>query len=408
MAIFEYEENQKKMWRFYLQMRSKIKPQIRLQRRGAGYSSKKLAEEAERRQFVQIVSEVTRLESVGSTWGDVVERWEAFHELYPTQKYALTTIRDHVALLKNWTKPWLKKCASELNRGDGRALLSQVLQLGKSGGFQKRLKNTINVIYTWGIDEGIISNVKHSPVYGIDVSFRKQDPLPEILTLEQVQKLLREAVERRHAWAPIWTVTVLTGCRNGEVLGLRKEDIDLVSEEDAIKQMNLRPENRSFGLIRLTRAWNSRFKTHGPLKGRYWRNVPVSSELYWVLKKLMSVDYGNDQHGSFLLPRFSEWKEGEQAKVLRMFCTEIGIPSVRFHTLRACFATHLISKGVPSSTVMKICGWRELKTAERYIRLAGIDERGATEGLGFVPSEQGALEKVVSLYDFRAKRANDE
>ena len=87
-----------------------------------------------------------------------------------------------------------------------------------------------------------------------------------------------------------------------------------------------------------------------------------------------------------------------------MFCKEVGIPSVRFHTLRACFATHLISRGVPSATVMKICGWRELKTAERYIRLAGINERGATEGLEFIPTEQGIMEKVVNMYDFRANR----
>ena len=56
-----------------------------------------------------------------------------------------------------------------------------------------------------------------------------------------------------------------------------------------------------------------------------------------------------------------------------------------------------------AATVMKICGWRELKTAERYIRLAGVDERGATEGLNFVPTDQGIMEKVVNMYDFRAR-----
>ena len=177
----------------------------------------------------------------------------------------------------------------------------------------------------------------------------------------------------------------------------------MIPEEEANQQMNLPPEKRSFGLIRLTRAWNSRFKNYGPLKGRYWRNVPISSELYWVLKELMCIDFGSDAHGKYLLPHFPEWKDGEQAKILRNFCREISIPPVRFHTLRACFATHLISRGVPSATVMKICGWRELKTAERYIRLAGVDERGATEGLGFIPTEQGVVEKVVSLYDFKAR-----
>jgi ribulose bisphosphate carboxylase small subunit len=41
---------------------------------------------------------------------------------------------------------------------------------------------------------------------------------------------------------------------------------------------------------------------------------------------------------------------------------------------------------------------------QRYIRLAGIDEAGATEVLRFVPSEEAVMEKVVSLYGYRRGR----
>lgn len=50
---------------------------------------------------------------------------------------------------------------------------------------------------------------------------------------------------------------------------------------------------------------------------------------------------------------------------------------------------------------MKICGWKDLKTMERYIRLASVDERGATEGLEFVPTQQGIMENVVRMFEFR-------
>ena len=52
---------------------------------------------------------------------------------------------------------------------------------------------------------------------------------------------------------------------------------------------------------------------------------------------------------------------------------------------------------------MKICDWRDLKTMQRYIRLAGIHEAGATEALRFVPTEEAVMEKVVSMYDHRRK-----
>jgi hypothetical protein len=35
---------------------------------------------------------------------------------------------------------------------------------------------------------------------------------------------------------------------------------------------------------------------------------------------------------------------------------------------------------------MKICGWKDLKTMQRYIRLAGIEIDGATEVLKVLPS----------------------
>lgn len=47
---------------------------------------------------------------------------------------------------------------------------------------------------------------------------------------------------------------------------------------------------------------------------------------------------------------------------------------------------------------MKICGWKNLKTMEIYVRLAGVNEAGATECLEILLMEV-VMENVVSLYN---------
>ncbi len=46
---------------------------------------------------------------------------------------------------------------------------------------------------------------------------------------------------------------------------------------------------------------------------------------------------------------------------------------------------------------MKICGWKDLDVMTRYIRLAGIDESGATDCLKLITPRE-AMDKVVDLF----------
>jgi len=81
----------------------------------------------------------------------------------------------------------------------------------------------------------------------------------------------------------------------------------------------------------------------------------------------------------------------------REFCEGIGMTSVKFHALRACFATQLLRDSIAPIVVMKICGWKDLKTMQKYIRLAGIEIEGATEKLKILPPKD-VMGRVVQLF----------
>jgi len=401
MAVTKYEKDGKTFWRVYIDLRGRGNSTARVQKRVNGLTSEREANAEEKRLIRELSEQITRLEAQGLSWGDVVDRWVAQQELFPTRQYAVATVPDHAALMRNWTTPWLKRSASELNRGDGREIDRLAEAAGKNGAFRKKIKNTINVIYKWGIEERLITGVHESPVFGLEVQMEREERRPEVLTSEEIKSLLRKAREQNHPWYPIWVIAVLTGCRSGELHQLKRGDVEVISREAAIEEDQKPFHQKRYGFIRVRKSWNTRFKQVGPTKAGYWRTVPVSSEVYWFLMNERQLERLRPEE--FLLPRFSDWTKGGQARTLRAFCIGNSLPSIRFHTLRACFATQLISTGIPATVVMKICGWRDLKTMQRYIRLAGIDEAGATEVLRFIPTEEAVMEKVVSLYDHRKK-----
>jgi integrase len=61
----------------------------------------------------------------------------------------------------------------------------------------------------------------------------------------------------------------------------------------------------------------------------------------------------------------------------------LGLPPIKFHDLRATWATLMLSKGVEPIKVMIMGGWKDLKTMQIYIRKAGVDIKGITDRLNF-------------------------
>ena len=97
-------------------------------------------------------------------------------------------------------------------------------------------------------------------------------------------------------------------------------------------------------------------------------------------------------------PHFPEWKNGNAGEVVRRFLKSIGInKEIVFHTLRACFATHLLSQGVEPLKVMRMGGWSDLKTFQIYLRISGVDVKGLTEGFSILPSIEDSFTNVLNL-----------
>ena len=381
MGIKTYRRDEKVYWKVYVNLRSKKSSKIRKQKTVSEIESLAAARRIEKQVLAELAAELAIEINQGVSWEKVLELWEkdAFAGLL--KKYDPSTIKDTVSGLKKWTVSWLKEAADNLSRASGKDILKFMVTSGLSSKGQQKIRSMVNTVWNYGVEERLIKSLP-SPMSGI-VFDNKSEKVPEVLNIVEIKKFLEAARDLDNPWYPIWSVALLTGMRNGELYALEWTDIDF--------------EN---SMIRVSRSYDSRTDRYKSTKAGYWRNIPISPQLLKVLVDLRAALPLRElpEHRKFVLPHLNYWTKGLQAKELRLFLKSIGMRDVKFHALRACFATQLLSKGIPAAVVMKICGWKNLKTMEYYVRLAGVDEAGATDVLNLMPNEREVMNNVVSLF----------
>ncbi|MFK7823746.1 MAG: tyrosine-type recombinase/integrase [Oligoflexales bacterium] len=227
----------------------------------------------------------------------------------------------------------------------------------------------IRAVFIFALENGYISR---DPVP--KMAFKTGDKIKKVLTEEHAKILLQQGKTLNWPWYPHVAMALYTGMRNGELYALTWDKVNF--------------ENRQ---ILVDRAWVKKggFKD---TKSGDDRIVEIAAPLVPLLKelKLSMVDT------HFVLPHMREWTQGEQARELRKFLFGIRLPEVRFHDLRATWATLMLSKNVAPAKVMMMGGWKDMKTMMIYIRKAGIAIKGITDCLN-LHDHEASLGKVINF-----------
>lgn len=363
--IQEYQKDGKTFYKVRVYVRSNLNPDLRITKQAGGVASRVLAEREEAKLKRECERELMQIESRGILWGELLDEWHK-HSLkikVATGQRSKLNQDDYLGAMGKWLGQHRNKPATDLNAYVMAETFEDMKAKGLCFGYRKKLKQIAKSIFDFGIQSGLVKGIHRSPTFDV-VLGQNSEKKPEILSLEEIQILIEKANEENHPWRRIWSAALLTGMRSGELFALTWRDVDF--------------GNR---LLSVNKSHNCRMKTVKSTKTGCWRQVPISQELEAVLKE-QRKETGETEH---VFPRSWEWEHGLQAKTLRAFCYIHGLPSIRFHTLRACFATQMLRGGVDPARVMKICGWKELKTMQHYVRLAGIEIQGATESIRLLP-----------------------
>jgi len=195
------------------------------------------------------------------------------------------------------------------------------------------------------------------------VSMEKEGrPRDRWLTHEEEKRLLRNCPQ----WlGEIVTFALNTGMRQGEILGLKWRNVDLL-RGIATLEITKNGERRSIPLNQT--AWNL---LRSMSKVRY-----LASDYVFTSSAGTRIDSGN--------LRREYMKALKKAKITG-FC---------FHDLRHTFATRLVQSGVDLYKVQRLLGHKDIKTTQRYAHHYPESLRNGVEMLDFMG---GPPQKLVQF-----------
>lgn len=172
---------------------------------------------------------------------------------------------------------------------------------------------------------------------------RKKRRLPSILTRQEVSRLLSSASRnpRHHA---ILATLYSTGLRLGELLNLRMNDIDMTRMLVHVRQG----------------------------KGGKDRQVQLCPQLLTILTSY-SAECGSGSSAWLFGGKIEGCKMHESA-IQHLVCEYSKLASigkrVSPHTLRHCFATHLLEDRTDLRTIQALLGHRNIQATEVYLHIA--------------------------------------
>lgn len=179
----------------------------------------------------------------------------------------------------------------------------------------------------------------NEPMYLSIPPRKNRSRLPEVLSREMVERLFAAAVNPRHRL--LLMTTYSAGLRVSEVVHLKPEHLD-----------------RSRMMIRVEQA-----------KGNKDRYTILSERLLSELQFYLKV-YRPTTWLFFTRDRENPMHISTAQKIYYVVRKKAGVTGGRgIHTLRHCFATHLLEAGVDPRTIQGLMGHSYITTTTRYLHL---------------------------------------
>jgi integrase len=225
----------------------------------------------------------------------------------------------------------------------------------------------------------------YNPAAAVELPRPRAD-IASPLTLDEAHRLLAATrSDRLHA---LWRLAIVTGLRQGELLGLGWDDVDGATVTVRSQMQRLISPAEREAAQREGRKPRGAWVRTPPKAARKLACVAIDAATAAVLeehKRRMTAErtpaweyFGH----VFVTPAGQPYHQSELLRAFHAACDSAGIPRRRFHDLRGSNATILRDLGVPEDDRMARLGHSTTTMARRYAAPSETQDRIAAERLG--------------------------
>lgn len=196
------------------------------------------------------------------------------------------------------------------------------------------------------------------------------EPEFDFLDFEEAGRLEKGAAGE---WAAMINVGLTTGLRQGELLALRWEDVDLVMGRLLVRRAVAR------GVVGTPKSGKS-------------REISLNEKVLAVLKRqrhLRGELVFCDDAGRMLRKGACKWP-------LWSACKRAGLRRIGWHTLRHTFASHLVMRRAPLKAVQELLGHSTIEMTMRYSHLSPDVRKDAVRLLDAAPPDNRLTTASIS------------
>lgn len=176
---------------------------------------------------------------------------------------------------------------------------------------------------------------------------RREKKLPFVLSVHQIEKLIATTPNLKHR--ALLMLTYSAGLRKMEVLQLTPKCIDSQRMQVRVQQGKGKKDRYSILSQKTLETLRTYFQIYRPKQFLFETQLQKGKPL----------------------------SEKTLDSIVKKNAAKAGLPSeISFHTLRHCFATHLLEKGVNLRIIQQLLGHNSLKTTSIYLHVSksGISE----------------------------------